>query len=57
MSREDEYDFLFKGITLLISMARAYDQAPLSNEYTDLCVVVLIGDSGVGIHLDLIVKP
>jgi hypothetical protein len=48
MSREDEYDFLFKG-------ARPFPVLPRPTRHisvdscADLCLVVLIGDSGVGI--------
>jgi hypothetical protein len=59
MSREDEYDFLFKGISLLplLSLVVVVVVGPLwhvailghfQKASADLCIVVLIGDSGVG---------
>jgi hypothetical protein len=56
MSREDEYDFLFKGMSCYSLSGCVGVAAPDTsrlpyNELTDPCVVVLIGDSGVGTSL------
>lgn len=44
MSRDDEYDYLFKGKSRRRTLSDAYPCWPLTRLYT----VVLIGDSGVG---------
>ena len=51
MSREDEYDFLFKGIVAPFwrSCTNCLSTRRILATCTDACViVVLIGDSGVG---------